>query len=54
MPIQFPAQLESIYQCSCKSEIYTSVEQDAKAALKDVTNVPGNVLFKASGKDRSM
>ena len=38
MPIQFPAQFESIYQCSCKSEMYTSVEQEAKLALKDVMN----------------
>jgi hypothetical protein len=38
MPIPFPAQLESIYQCSCKSEFYTSVAEDAKAALTDVVN----------------
>jgi len=38
MLIHFPAQPESIYQCSCKSEFYTSVSGEAKAALKDAVN----------------
>jgi hypothetical protein len=36
MPIHVPAQLESIYRYSCKSELYASVGEEAKAVLKDV------------------